>query len=61
MTKSLHMALADLKLDRAWIVYPGRERYAIHKKVEVVPLREIQDCLRFTRSAAVEPRRLPGR
>jgi hypothetical protein len=38
MTKSLHVALADLKLDRAWIVYPGREAYPVHEKVEVVPL-----------------------
>jgi hypothetical protein len=41
MTKSLHVALADLKLDRAWIVYPGRERYAVHEKVEVLSLAEI--------------------
>lgn len=38
MTKSLHIALSDLKLDRAWIVYPGGEAYRVHEKVEVVPL-----------------------
>lgn len=47
MTKSLHVALADLKLDRAWIVYPGRERYAVHEKVEVLPLQEAPDRLAF--------------
>ena len=41
MTKSLHIALADLKLDWAWIVYPGSEGYAVHEKVEVVPLAEV--------------------
>jgi uncharacterized protein len=41
MTKSLHIALADLKLDRAWIVYPGRERYPVHEKVEALPLSEV--------------------
>ena len=38
MTKSLHTALADLSLDRAWVVYPGRERYRLHDKVEAIPL-----------------------
>jgi predicted AAA+ superfamily ATPase len=47
MTKSLHVAFAALKLNRAWIVYPGNESYAVHEKVEVVPLREIPDRLVF--------------
>lgn len=47
MTKSLHIALADLRLDRAWIVYPGTETYAVHKKVEVVPLADIAIRLPF--------------
>jgi predicted AAA+ superfamily ATPase len=38
MTKSLHVALGDLKLDRAWIIYPGTETYKVHERVEVVPL-----------------------
>ena len=47
MTKSLHVALADLRLDRAWIVYPGTEKYAVHEKIEVVPLAEIPTRLPF--------------
>jgi len=47
MTKSLHVALADLELDRAWIVYPGGERYAAHAKVEVLPLAQVPDRLAF--------------
>lgn len=47
MTRSLHVALADLKLDRAWIVYPGIESYAVHNKVEVAPLAEMPDRLAF--------------
>ena len=27
MTKSLHMAMQDLKLDQAFIVYPGTKSY----------------------------------
>ena len=38
MTKSLHIALKDLQLERAFIVYPGTERYPIDEHAEVVPL-----------------------
>jgi predicted AAA+ superfamily ATPase len=38
MTKSLHIALNDLKLERAWIVYPGSELYPVHKRVDAIPL-----------------------
>ena len=38
MTKSLHIALEDLKLERAWIVYPGTESYPVHERVTVCPL-----------------------
>jgi hypothetical protein len=41
MTKSLHIALSDLDLERAWIVYPGTERYPVHEKVEALPLAEM--------------------
>lgn len=45
MTKSLRVALADLHLDRAWIVYPGNETYSVHEVVEAVPLDEIAKAL----------------
>jgi len=45
MTKSLHIALDDLKLDRAWIVYPGNEVYPVHKLVEATPLPDIMRTL----------------
>jgi hypothetical protein len=38
MTKSLHLALADLTPERVWIVYPGNSTYPVHERVEVVPL-----------------------
>ena len=38
MTKSLHMAMQDLKLDQAFIVYPGTKTYRVAGNVEVVPL-----------------------
>ena len=41
MTPSLKIALADLKLDRIAVVYPGPARYAITDQVEAVPLAEV--------------------
>lgn len=38
MTKSLHIAVADLKVERAWVVYPGQQSYPLAGNVEVVPL-----------------------
>jgi hypothetical protein len=38
MTRSLHVALEDLNLERAFIVHPGEAAYAVHEKVDVVPL-----------------------
>jgi len=46
MTKSLHVALADLSLERAWIVYPGKDRYPVHERVEVLPLTEAASVFR---------------
>jgi len=41
MTKSMRIALRDLKLERAWVVYPGREAYRLHEKVRACPLPEL--------------------
>jgi uncharacterized protein len=49
MTKSLHVALDDLKLDRAWIIYPGEHRYRLHQRVEAVPLAEFLTTARRLR------------
>jgi len=40
MTKSMYSALNDLGLTRLFVVYPGRTRYQIQEKVEVLPLSE---------------------
>lgn len=45
MTKSLHSALADLSLQRAWIVYPGQMRYGVHDLVEVLPVHALPETL----------------
>ncbi len=37
MTPSMKIALEDLKLEHIAVVYPGKQRYALNKKVTVVP------------------------
>lgn len=41
MTKSMYAALTDLGLEKLWIVYPGRERYSLDKRVEALPLEQV--------------------
>ncbi len=41
LTPSMRNALADLKLDRLLVAYPGERRYRLDKRVEVVPLAEL--------------------
>ena len=41
MTRSLGIALTDLKLDCAFVVYPGAKRYPLADRVEAIPLAEI--------------------
>lgn len=41
LTSSMRIALDDLKLDALTVVYPGERRYALAKKVEVVPLSQV--------------------
>lgn len=38
LTPSMRTALADLKLDHLYVLYPGDKAYSLGKKVEVVPL-----------------------
>ena len=40
-TKSMHVALDDLKLEHLWVVYPGTLRYPLGEKITALPLREI--------------------
>ncbi len=40
-TKSMHVALEDLKLEHLWVVYPGTLRYGLTDKITALPLREI--------------------
>ncbi len=41
MLPSMGNALEDLKLDQIAVIYPGKKRYSLHKKIEVVPFDEV--------------------
>ena len=38
LTPSMRIALADLRLDRLYVLYPGGKAYTLARKVEAVPL-----------------------
>ncbi len=37
-TKSMRVALSDLRLNRLWVIYPGKERYPLDQKIECLGL-----------------------
>lgn len=41
ITPSIRTALADLKLDKVLVVYPGNKRYALGEQVEALPLTDL--------------------
>ncbi|MCP4578502.1 MAG: ATP-binding protein [Deltaproteobacteria bacterium] len=43
ITKSMKIALEDLRLDRLWVVYPGKHAYPVSEKIEVWPLCKVAD------------------
>lgn len=45
--RGFHTALADLKPERALIVYPGQERYRIHPSIEAVGVAEVCEQARL--------------
>jgi hypothetical protein len=42
LSKSMHVALADLKLDRLLVVHPGRQSYPVAPKVEAVSIGDLR-------------------
>lgn len=40
-TKSMRVALADLKLEHLWVVHPGTHRYRLDEKIEAIGLAEL--------------------
>jgi hypothetical protein len=52
-TKSMHIALEDLKLEHLWVIYPGTLRFPMTEKITALPLREIHD-IELSRRDSVE-------
>ena len=46
LAPSMKTALADLRLDKLWVVHPGSERYALAQRVEAVPLMGLAAALK---------------
>ena len=44
-TKSMHMALADLKLETLFVVYAGDRNFPLDTKIEAVSLAKLADRL----------------
>lgn len=40
-TRSMHVAIEDLRLDHLYVVYPGSRRYSLSERTTVVPIAEV--------------------
>ena len=41
VTKSMHIAVQDLNLERLWVVYPGSRTFGLHDRITALPLRDL--------------------
>ncbi|MCU0847776.1 MAG: ATP-binding protein [Spirochaetes bacterium] len=41
MTRSMKSVMDDLALERLWVVYPGKDRYALEERITVIPPADI--------------------
>lgn len=46
MTPSMRIAMEGLKLERIAVIYPGRKRYPLHNRIEVVPFEVITEGMK---------------
>lgn len=49
ITKSMQIALTDLKLDRLLVLYPGEKAYTLSERVDVLPVAAVADWTPRTR------------
>ena len=42
MTKSMHTALNDLKLERLFVVHPGKDSYVMNDQTEAVAIANLR-------------------
>lgn len=48
ITKSMEIAIHDLRLSHLWIIYPGKEGYKLGEKITVRSLRDIGNCWEYS-------------
>jgi predicted AAA+ superfamily ATPase len=48
-TKSMHVALTDLRLTKLWVVSPGEREYALAERISVLPLAAVSDAVRASK------------
>lgn len=46
VTRSMHVALSDLGLERLWVAHPGSARYALGERIEAIGVVELAAMLR---------------
>ena len=44
-TRSMRTAIADLKLEHLWIVYPGPECYRLDQSISVVSIEQVTELV----------------
>ena len=44
-SKSMHVAMTDLKLDELWVVYPGEFAFPLGDRIEALPLKDAMQRL----------------
>ena len=53
VTKSMHVAMEDLALERLWVIHPGEQQYPLGDRIESVPLDKIGAVLTRARIRAI--------
>ena len=43
LTRSMHIAIHDLKVERLLVVYPGRQGYSLTEKIEALPIGQLPE------------------
>lgn len=51
LTKSMQIAIHDLKLSHLWVIYPGDSEYLLDKNISVLPVTKLEDEKIFSQSA----------
>jgi len=46
MTRSMALALEDVKLEKIWVVHPGKESYPIRDRVEALAIKDLGIAIR---------------